>query len=86
MNGVFEGKVKWYSEAKGYGWIATEEHGDFYFHGSNVLIDGAPTLKASEVVSFTVVAAPRGPRAINVQRKPIFANERKTNHGNTEGV
>ncbi len=83
MNGVFEGKVKWYSEAKGYGWIATGEHGDFYFHGSNVLVDGSPTLKASEVVTFTVISAPKGPRAINVQRKPILANERKASHGNS---
>ncbi len=84
MNGVLEGQVKWYSEAKGYGWIATEDDGDFYFHASGVIQDGSPTLKASEVVTFTVVSNPRGLRAINVSRKPIERKE--ANNGNNTGV
>ncbi len=81
MSEVLEGKVKWFSIPKGYGWIETDDHGDFYFHDSGIIQDGSPPLRSFEAVTFTVVLSPRGIRAINVQRKQI-SNRKDPNNGN----
>jgi len=74
MQVFYEGVVKWYSEDKGYGFIT--HHGpqnqkDFFVHATGVLDDGGPPLKKGEPVEFMISESKRGPRAINVRRKPV---------------
>jgi CspA family cold shock protein len=78
-NGVYVGKVKWFNEHRGYGWIATEERGDFYFHATGLLRVDEPLLKAGELVTFTTVSSPKGIRAVNIQRVTL-ADLRANNH------
>jgi len=67
-NGVYVGKVKWFNEHRGYGWIATEERGDFYFHATGLLRVDEPPLKYGELVSFRIIPGPKGIRAVDISR------------------
>jgi len=62
-----EGKIKWYSEDKGYGFIETEEGNDVFFHKSNVEFEGHFGLRKADRVSFEVQSTPRGQKAIKVK-------------------
>jgi CspA family cold shock protein len=79
-NGHYIGKVKWYNEHRGYGWIATDGQGDFYFHATGLLRIDEPLLKAGELVSFTTLPGPKGIRAINVQRITLADLKGANNH------
>jgi len=63
-----EGRVKWFNEKKGYGFIETEEHGDVFVHYSNIDGSGFRTLNELERVTLEVQDSPKGPQAINVKR------------------
>lgn len=61
-----EGKVKWFNESKGYGFITSEESGDIFVHYSSIQSNGFKTLTEGQAVSFDVEQGPKGPKAINV--------------------
>lgn len=62
------GKVKWFNNAKGYGFILNEEGGeDLFVHYSAIQMDGYKTLKAGQEVSYEVVEGPKGLHAVNIQ-------------------
>ncbi|MFP3999816.1 MAG: cold-shock protein, partial [Desulfobacterales bacterium] len=61
-----EGRVKWFNEKKGYGFIETQEHGDVFVHYSNIDGTGFRTLNELDRVSLEVQDSPKGPQAINV--------------------
>jgi len=61
-----EGKVKWFNEAKGYGFITSEESGDIFVHYSSIQGNGFKTLAEGQAVSFDVEQGPKGPKAVNV--------------------
>ncbi|MCF8111648.1 MAG: cold-shock protein [Desulfosalsimonas sp.] len=63
-----EGRVKWFNEKKGYGFIETQEHGDVFVHYSNIDGTGFRTLNELDRVSLEVQDSPKGPQAINVKR------------------
>ena len=63
-----QGKVKWFNDKKGYGFIAQEGGRDVFVHYSNIKQDGYKTLAEGQDVSFEVVDGPKGPQAINVMR------------------
>ncbi|MBS3809342.1 MAG: cold shock domain-containing protein [Desulfobacterales bacterium] len=63
-----EGRVKWFNEKKGYGFIETEEHGDVFVHYSNIDGTGFRTLNELDRVTLDVQDSPKGPQAINVKR------------------
>jgi CspA family cold shock protein len=63
-----EGRVKWFNEKKGYGFIETEEHGDVFVHYSNIDGSGFRTLNELDRVTLEVQDSPKGPQAINVKR------------------
>ena len=63
-----EGRVKWFNEKKGYGFIETQEHGDVFVHYSNIDGSGFRTLNELDRVSLEVQDSPKGPQAINVKR------------------
>lgn len=67
------GTVKWFSDAKGFGFIEPDEGGDDVFaHFSAIDMDGFRTLKQGSRVSFEVTAGPKGALAQNIQ--PVTAS------------
>jgi CspA family cold shock protein len=62
------GKVKWFNNAKGYGFILPDDGGDDLFaHYSSIEMDGYKTLKAGQEVCFEVLAGPKGKHATHIQ-------------------
>ncbi|HEB75067.1 MAG TPA: cold-shock protein [Nitrospirae bacterium] len=64
----FEGKVKWFNETKGYGFIQKDDGEDVFVHYTSIQGDGFRTLTEGQRVSFDVVEGERGPKATNVVR------------------
>ncbi len=62
------GKVKWFNDAKGFGFITEDNGQDVFVHHSEIKSDGYRTLEEGEAVEFEVIAGEKGPRAKNVQR------------------
>jgi CspA family cold shock protein len=63
------GKVKWFNEGKGFGFIEQENGGkDVFVHFSAIQDEGFKTLREGQEVSFDVVEGPKGPQATNVQK------------------
>ena len=62
------GKVKWFNNAKGYGFILPEEGGeDLFAHYSSIEMDGYKTLKAGQDVEFDILEGPKGHHAVNIR-------------------
>ncbi len=62
------GKVKWFNDAKGFGFIEHEGGRDLFVHFSSIKQEGFKTLTEGEEVEFDVVEGPKGPAAENVVR------------------
>ena len=64
------GQVKWFNNAKGFGFILPDEGGeDLFAHYSAIGMDGYKTLKAGQQVSFDVVEGPKGLHAANIRAR-----------------
>jgi CspA family cold shock protein len=61
-----QGTVKWFNEAKGYGFLARENGPDVFVHYSAIQGNGYKTLKEGQRVEFEVGQGPKGPQALNV--------------------
>jgi CspA family cold shock protein len=62
------GKVKWFNEAKGYGFITCDEGGDAFVHYSDIAGDGFRTLEEGQAVEFDLQQGSKGLKAANVRR------------------
>ncbi len=61
-----EGTVKWFNEAKGFGFIEQSEGPDVFVHFSAIQSEGFKTLNEGQKVSFDIEDGPKGPQATNV--------------------
>lgn len=61
-----KGKVKWFNNAKGFGFIEREEGGDIFVHYSSIKVDGYRTLKEGQLVEFIVSQGEKGLQADEV--------------------
>ena len=62
------GKVKWFNNSKGYGFIARDDGPDVFVHYSAIVGDGYRTLQENDAVEFELVQGPKGPQAANVTK------------------
>lgn len=70
------GKVKWFNNAKGYGFILPEEGGeDLFVHYSSIQMEGYKTLKAGQLVEYETVKSPKGFHAVNIRALEGAADE-----------
>jgi CspA family cold shock protein len=63
-----KGTVKWFNDAKGYGFISRSDGPDVFVHYSAIQGDGFKTLSEGQQVEFDVVEGPKGKQASNVTR------------------
>jgi len=63
-----EGRVKWFNDKKGYGFIETQDQGDVFVHYSAIDADGFRSLTEGQAVSFEVERGPKGPQAVKVKK------------------
>ena len=61
-----KGTVKWFSNQKGYGFIATEDGKDVFVHHTAIKGEGYKTLQEGQSVEFEVIQGPKGEQASNV--------------------
>ena len=67
MSDSKQGTVKWFNNAKGYGFITPSEGGeDLFVHMSNIVMEGYKTLAENQEVDYEVGESDRGPVATNV--------------------
>lgn len=62
------GKVKWFSDQKGYGFIAREEASDVFVHHTAIEMDGFRTLRQGEDVVYELKEGTKGPQAVLVKK------------------
>jgi cold shock protein len=63
-----QGTVKWFNDAKGYGFLTRESGADVFVHHASVVAEGFRTLQEGDRVSFEVVEGPKGLQAKNVMK------------------
>lgn len=63
-----EGSVKWFNDAKGFGFIQQDDGPDVFVHFSAITGEGFKTLQEGQRVTFDIVDGPKGPQASNVEK------------------
>ncbi|MEA3385402.1 MAG: cold-shock protein [Thermodesulfobacteriota bacterium] len=65
---MMEGRVKWFNDKKGYGFIEADNEGDVFVHYSAIQGEGFRSLQEGDKVTFDIEQSPRGPQAVDVRR------------------
>jgi len=65
------GKVKWFDNKKGFGFIAQDTGQDVFVHHTSILGSGFKTLNEGELVNFEIITSDKGLKAQNVQRGTV---------------
>jgi CspA family cold shock protein len=63
------GKVKWFNDAKGYGFIARDDGPDVFVHHTAILAEGFRSLSEGQTVEFDITEGPKGLQAANVRKQ-----------------
>ncbi len=63
------GRVKWFNDSKGFGFIERIEGGEIFVHWTAINAEGRKTLAEGQEVEFDVYESPKGPQAQNVSSK-----------------
>ncbi len=66
--GTITGKIKWFNDQKGFGFIAGEAGQDIFVHHTAIVAEGFRTLKEGEMVEYEAEAGPKGLKATTVRR------------------
>lgn len=66
-----KGKVKWFNDAKGFGFIEQDGGSDVFVHYSAIQMDGFKTLKQGQDVEFEIKEGEKGPQAANVMKLQV---------------
>ena len=61
-----EGKVKWFNDSKGFGFITSDDNVDVFVHHSSIEGNGFKTLAEGDSVTFDIEQGDKGPKAVNV--------------------
>jgi CspA family cold shock protein len=61
------GKVKWFNDAKGFGFIARDDGPDLFVHHTAIVADGFRSLTEGQQVDFDITEGPKGLQAVNVR-------------------
>ncbi len=79
------GKVKWFNNAKGYGFIV-EENGteDLFAHYTSIDMEGYKTLKAGQTVYFDIIKGDKGFHAANIRSEEITSTEQASDPAKTK--
>lgn len=67
-NGNLKGRVKWFNDQKGFGFITRDDSPDVFVHHSAIKMEGFRTLREGEEVQFELLESPKGLQAVNVSR------------------
>ncbi|MCM2377418.1 cold shock domain-containing protein [Pseudomonas marginalis] len=81
MSGVkIKGKVKWFNNAKGYGFVNADgkPDEDLFAHYSVIIMEGYKTLKAGQAVSFRTIQGPKGLHAVDIDAVKAENTENST--------
>lgn len=62
------GKVKWFNDSKGFGFITSEDGSDVFVHHTSIQGNGFKSLAEGDAVSFDTEKGPKGPKATNVSK------------------
>lgn len=63
------GRVKWFNNSKGYGFIEKDSGGDVFVHYSAIQCDGFKTLNEGQIVGFEITQGDKGPHAVNAVKR-----------------
>ena len=64
-----QGRVKWFNNSKGFGFIGRNDGPDVFVHYTAIVSDGYKMLNEGDIVEFEIVQGPKGPQASNVIRR-----------------
>jgi cold shock protein len=67
----YSGVVKWFNNAKGYGFLGHDDGSDVFVHFSSIQDEGYKSLKEGDQVSFDIVQGDKGPQADKVERSGL---------------
>lgn len=81
------GTVKWFNNAKGYGFILPDDgQEDLFAHYSSIMMDGYKTLKAGQMVSFEIIKGDKGLHATNICSASTTTDASQDPTQNAEGT
>lgn len=63
---MYQGKIKWYNDEKGYGFIVNDEGKDVFFHRSGIVPESKTKLADGVAVSYELTQGIKGPQATNI--------------------